>query len=847
MTRNALTLAFLLFTHILLQSQTTPVLMGITTRGGNANTGTLFSLSPDGQDYKLRHHFDPVGPHALRAGLTLGSDGLLYGASLRGGSSESGSIFRLNPDQGSFEPLHYFAESDGSEPHSAPIEGADGKLYGTTAAGGNHSAGVIYRMEKNGSNFTVLHHFSGTDGAQPQGILHEASDGRLYGMTIRGGTHEDGTIYRIEKDGTGFVSLHAFLGFTEGRNPLGGLIEDQEGVLYGNLSAGGPGLAGTVFKIQKDGTGFELLKTFNFSTDDGNQPFGTLLLASDGKLYGTTFSGGLSYVGIIFRMDRTGENYEILHEFTAPEGRNPFAGNQLTEGSNGALFGTTNRGGTFENGAVYKINKNGADFAVIHHFSNEGKQPWSGVIAANGKIFGTTSLGGNSNGGIVFSIREDGTSFELLRDLSRTNEDGFAPSAALVRAQDGHYYGTTEAGGDFGFGTIFRLQPDGSSLETVYHFDGLSGGLPQSELLAGTDGLLYGTASQMGAFSNGTIYKFDPLAGDFTLLHTFSLVGEFGASPQAGLIEGSDGKLYGTARSGGSTGAGTVFRLNKNGTGMEAIYHFIATATTGNTPAFTLLEGDNGMLSGVTIFGGGATGQPSGTLFRLEKNGSNFSVLKNFDLNENGSPAGSLVSPGDGFLYGMTINGGDNLVGTIYRIAADGQTFETIHHLNVINGISPQGALLPDPAGEWLYGLAKSGGEFDQGVVFRLQTDGSQFEKIHDFEGVINYDGSSPNGGMVWVAQPSANHEKQPLTGLTVSPNPTNGPLHLSWSNAFPAGEKATLTVADATGKQLVKLKGNVRELDVLLSNRSQSWTPGIYFLRIETKQGFFSEKIIRQ
>lgn len=844
MTRNILTLAFLLITSAVAFSQNSPQLMGITSKGGSSNTGTIFSLSPDGKDFTLQHNFDEVGPHTVYAGLTLGSDGKFYGVTYDGGTAKSGSVYKVEANGSNFEVLHSFTINDGAGPRSAPIEGSDGNLYGTTTLGGDQSAGLIYSLDKNGGNFSVLHHFNGADGEMPIGALHESTDGFLYGMANQGGAYGDGTVYKIAKDGSGFSMLYSFLGIEDGRNPFGGFIEDSNGSLYGTLYTGGPDLAGSVFKIQKDGTGLQLLKTFNFDPNDGNEPYGTLLEASDGKLYGTTFSGGASYVGIVFSMDKNGGNYSILHEFNNIQGRNPFAGNQLEEGADGALYGTTQRGGTYENGVVYKINKNGTGFTVIHEFDGTGAKPYAGVTASNGQLYGTTSEGGNSNGGTLFSIAEDGSGFTELVDFSKTNVNGYFPTALPSLASDGWVYGSTQEGGDHGFGSLFRLKADGTYFETIYHFDGQSGASPSSSLLVGSDGMIYGTATYKGEFNNGTIFKIDPSNSAFSLLHTFSIVGELGALPQAGLIEGSDGKLYGATQSGGNTGAGTIFRLDKDGSNLEAIYHFVSNGNTGRAPRYNLLEGNDQLLYGVTVFGGSSSSDEEGTLFRLKKDGSNFEVLKNFNQTANGTPAGPLVSNHDGFLYGMTINGGNNLVGTIYRISTDGQTFETIHHLDVINGISPQGSLMSSPTGDWLYGVTKAGGEFDQGVVFRIKPDGSAFEKIHDFKGYAN-GGAEPNGGLVWVSQASGNVEKDRLSGLSVVPNPTDGPITLIWENEFSIDKKATLNIYDESGKLLGNKTGDFVQLNAYLSGQSNSWNNGIYFLSIETNNGYFSKKII--
>ncbi|MEO1263586.1 MAG: choice-of-anchor tandem repeat GloVer-containing protein [Bacteroidota bacterium] len=825
-------------------AQTDPLLLGVTSNGGENNTGTIYSLTANGTDFKIRHSFDAVGPYGILGGVTHASDGMLYGVSNSGGNSFYGTIYKVALDGTGFEVVHHFDDLNGARPYAAPIEGSDGKLYGTTTVGGNNTVGVIYSIDTNGSNFSILHHFSSTEGEFPFGVLLEASDGSLYGMTNGGGSFEYGTLFKINKDGTGFVSLHSFDNYTEGRNPYGGLIEDTTGALYGTLWAGGPELGGSVFKIQKDGTGLELLKTFPFSVDDGSLPFCTLLEGANGKLYGNTNSGGGNFIGVIFSLDKNGDNYSVLHEFAQLQGRNPFIGNQLIETTDGKLIGTTRLGGTYDKGVIYEINIDGTGFNKIHEFNDQGANPHAGVLAINGKLIGSNSRGGSSDGGVLFSVSENGTGYETLHDFSKTNSNGFVPSATPILVNDEWTYGSTREGGNYGFGTVYRLLTDGSSLETIFHFDEISGANPNTDLLLASNGLLFGTALNGGEFNNGTIFQINPGDNTFQLIHTFSIVGELGAKPRAGLIEGSDGKIYGVAQSGGNDGFGTIFRFDQNGSNLEVVHHFSNANNTGRTPSFKLIENINGQLYGVTIFGGSSSNEEDGTIFKINKDGTNYTVLKNFSTDENGTPAGPLNDNNDGYLYGVTENGGNNLVGTIYRISLSDDSYETIHQFDVINGVSPRGSLLTNNSDGWIYGVANRGGNSDDGIVYRIRPDGSSFEKTIDFNGLTD-SGSRPEGGLTWLPALSFAAEFSPLEGIAVSPNPTNGPILFSWNNNFPIDKNATLKISDENGKTIYAADGNIPEFNLLVNQNNILNKSGIYFINLIVADQYFTEKII--
>ena len=221
-------------------------------------------------------------------GLLVGSDGALYGTTRTGGTNNTGIIFKLNKDGSGYTALHNFTgtDGDGSNPAAALIEGTDRALYGTTAEGGANNLGTVFKLSKDGSGYVVLRSM-GYDG--PVTPLVEGSDGALYGTT------QLGIVFKLAKDGANYVELQKLPGFL-----LSGLIEGRDGALYGRTE-----VPFVVFKIAKDGSGYKVLHYFpgNFpgAPGDGQQGYGDLLEGSDGALYGTTGQGGTDDAGTVFQ------------------------------------------------------------------------------------------------------------------------------------------------------------------------------------------------------------------------------------------------------------------------------------------------------------------------------------------------------------------------------------------------------------------------------------------------------------------------------------------------------------------------------------------------------------------
>jgi len=396
---------------------------------------------------------------------------------------------------------------------------------------------------------TTLHSFSNSpDGAYPYASVAIGGGGMLYGTTESGGASANGTVFSlrppVSPKGDWIETVHSFPGGSGGAYPYGGVGIPRRGLLFGTTAYGGTSGAGTVFLMRAtESPGGAVTETvlhnFGAKPGDGATPFGNLAIGRGGVLYGTTDSGGTAGAGTVFSLTpptSAGDpwNETVLYSFGgASDGANPYAG--VTIGRGGVLYGTTRSGGTSGTGTVYSLTPPASSDGI-----------WTETVLWN---FPAGFFSGHPYGGVAIG-------------------------------RDGVLYGTTESGGTANNGTVFSLtpptSPGGSWTETVlYSFSGFSdGGQPQAGVTIGRGGVLYGTTYFGGTESLcGTVFALAPPASPDgawteTVLYNFTC-GADGGNPQAGVVIGDDGVLYGTTGSGGTgsctglfgSGCGTVFSL----------------------------------------------------------------------------------------------------------------------------------------------------------------------------------------------------------------------------------------------------------------------------------------------
>ena len=339
--------------------------------------------------------------------LVYGNDGAFYGTTAGGGISNAGTVFKLNQDGSGFVTLKSFVGSDGAAPYAGLVLSTNGCLFGTTYGGGLSNFGTVFKIARDGTGFSVLHSFTGAeDSKNPGAALIEGSDGALYGTTPFGNSATRGTIFKIQKDGNGYLVLHSFTGNPDGQQPQCKLLEGSDGALYGTASFGGPTVRGTVFTLQKDGSGYSTIYNFQNSAD-GSGPGAGLVEGSNGALYGTTSYGGTDNCGTIFKMNKDGSGHTVLRSFLATGGDGQRPNGELIEGADGALYGGTEAGGAGY-GTFYTLNKYTGGYSILRSFAGTGgdaNSPRCALVQLNNDVlYGTTEFGGHSGGGCVFAL-----------------------------------------------------------------------------------------------------------------------------------------------------------------------------------------------------------------------------------------------------------------------------------------------------------------------------------------------------------------------------------------------------------------------------------------------------------
>ena len=317
---------------------------GTTIEGGASGDGTVFRFNTNGV-MTTPVSFNYNNGALPYAGLALGRDGNLYGTTSQGGAIGYGTVFRMTTS-GALATSANFNELNGFYSLAGLVQGNDGNFYGTTLYGGAFGYGNVFRMTPSGA-LTDLHDFNYTDGGYPSSVLIQGADGSFYGTTENGGPTGWGTVFKITPNGA-LTPVYSFSG-QDGGVPVPGLVQDTDGSFYGTTYSGGTNYSGSVFRIAADGT-FTNLYSFT-GAGDGSNPFGGLLLAADGNFYGTTLNGGTYTDGTVFRIDRDG-TVTTLAEFDGYQGANP--GAALAQGPDGNLYGTTENGGTSGVGAVFQ-------------------------------------------------------------------------------------------------------------------------------------------------------------------------------------------------------------------------------------------------------------------------------------------------------------------------------------------------------------------------------------------------------------------------------------------------------------------------------------------------------------
>jgi uncharacterized repeat protein (TIGR03803 family) len=698
-----------------------------TAGGGRFSAGVIFELPKGSSATTTLVSFDGTdgaGPQ----GLTMASNGNLYGTTGNGGASGNGTVFELAAGSAAVTTLASFNGTNGSFP--APVGSlvidSSGDLYGTTYYGGASNDGTVFELAAGSGTITTLASFNGSNGANPYAGVVMDSSGNLYGTTYGGGASSDGTVFELAA-GSGTITTLASFDGSNGANPRAGLAMDTGGNLYGTTFGGGASDKGTVFELAAGSGTITTLASFDGT--DGTGPLAGLLRDANGNLYGTTSGIQPPWVafsdGTVFEVAAGSGTITTLASFDGTDGAEPLAGLVMDGGGN--LYGTTASGST-SYGTVFKLAAGSGTVTTLVSFEfTNGEYPEAGLVMdSSGNLYGTAYLGGTSDDGTVFELAAGSGTVTALASFDGTN--GRLPVGSLIMDSSGNLYGTTYAGGTSDDGTVFELAAGSGAITTLASFTGSNGANPDAGLVMDSSGNLYGTTHHGGASNDGAVFELATGSGTITTLASFA--GTDGANPYAALVMDSSGNLYGTTFYGGKNwdpgahvfGYGTVFELAAGGNTLTSLASF--DATNGANPYGGLIMGSSGNLYGTTS-GGGAS--DDGTVFKLAAGSGTPTTLAAFDGKNGAYPYAGLLMDSSGNLYGTTYEGGKTWnpgagvydYGTAFEVASGSGAITTLVFFDQADGYSPSSRLLLDNHGN-LYGATRGGGASDKGTVFEL-------------------------------------------------------------------------------------------------------------------------------
>jgi uncharacterized repeat protein (TIGR03803 family) len=584
-------------TGVLIQSRN-GLLYGVT-QGLNNMQDVIYSFDPVTLKYEKLYNFgSEFNGHSPDAGLIEASNGKLYGTTKYQIGSDWGTVYSFDPVNNHYE-LIYLADFLGSNEQGSIFygkltEAGNGKLYGLAASG------AIYEVDPATNRYSKLYQLTGMEGTNPTGHFTTAVDGKLY-ASAEGGLVGNGVIFSfdpgqhlytkvsdtavviafIHQDGKKIIGISdagtessisyfdlgnrtlvrlAKIASTTGIHPTNGLLQGSNSHWYGLTETGGSGESGILFDFNPTSNQFDAV--YDFTPINGRSPAEGLVYGTDGKLYGTTSSGGENNAGIIFRFEEDQELFEKLFDFKQSVGTHPSG--KLTPGKDNVFYGMTTSGGSNNCGVIYSFSTNNNVYTDLYSFDSIGGCSPQGnlVLAKNGLLYGMTELGGRKNLGVLFSFDPQYRQYKVLFDFDFRN--GWHPKGSPIEGSDGKIYGMTEIGGlpvgYVTYGVIFSFDPLSEKFTRLYDFNGNDGGSPYGNLVEASDHKLYGVSSAGGKYGNGVIFSFDPSSLQYTRLYDFKDID--GTIPMGTLTQGSDLKLYGTTYYGGEENIGVVFSFD---------------------------------------------------------------------------------------------------------------------------------------------------------------------------------------------------------------------------------------------------------------------------------------------
>ena len=777
-----------------------PKLWGNLPHGGSTESGSIYEINLDGNDFQQICDFSKFNGRRPRGNLLLADNGKFYGLANGGFGPFGGVLFEYDAETNAYIVKHDFFDPEtgmsASVSEGSLIQASNGKLYGVTQSGATNYDGELFEYDLQTNTYSVKVEFEqATKGKTPIGSLTEATNGKLYGVTFEGGANGLGVLYEFNPLNNTFAKLKDFDGINYGATPYDGVIQASNGKLYGMTREGGISGLGIIYKYDINTNVLSKIQDFAGAVT-GSFPQGQLFQASNGLLYGMTGLGGAFDKGAIFEYNPGTNAYTKKFDFNDLTGEAP-TGNFI-ETADGYLYAMTPGGGVEGKGVLFRYIPGIGAFTKLLDFYgvDYGEYPYGSLAAdANGKLFGMTSSGGTyATSGILFEYDPLNGVFSKKFDFMSA-QAGATPWGSLMKASDGQIYGIAYEGGSLHSGAIYKIDPDDYSYQVVYNFDlFIDGGYSHGSLIEASNGLFYGMA-QGGTQFDGVIFAFDPSTSSCTVLHNFDVI-IYGRGPRSDLLEASNGKLYGMTSEGGTNSDGVLFEYNIATSSFIKLIDF-ESASFGKYPRGNLIQAANGKLYGMTVYGGSFN---NGVLFEYDPLTFTFVVKLHFDgTNKGAEPYGSLVEFDDNQLFGVTQRGGVNDMGALFVYDAASESYTKLISFDGPNGGSYPMSTLMVASNNKLYGTTRMGGLYDDGVVFNYDPAENLFTVLHDF---MEYKDQPQYGAFLEVESDFGIDETNANSlQLNVYPNPVTNQFTISCPDI--QGE-LQITITDVSGKLIL-------------------------------------------
>lgn len=661
------------------------------TPNGGTYDGTIMEYDPATGALDTVYNFQPSPELRSPYGkMYLASNGKFYGVTYAGGSPasiEPGGVYEFDPATRTYAFKISFDYSNAYRSYSSFVEEpGTGKLYTTTYYGGTVQKGSLIEYDINTNTFVKKVQFDGaSNGAFPIGELFKASNGKYYGMTTEGGLYNKGVLYEYDLASNTLTNRMDFDSITNGSRPYGGFIEPVTGMLYGMTSSGGSSNYGVVFKYNINTSVYTKIYEFSLSMN-GYMPYGTLIKAADGFLYGNTFSGPTTNAnGTLFRIDTSNDSLTNFYIFNYRTMGSQSTGS-LMQASNGKLYGLTSYGTAYLQGSFYSYDLSNSVFTRICQFKSAPLGNWGlgGLIQANnGLLYGVGNKGGDNNTGVIYSINPFTLDYDVLFnfDSEFSNLSGRWPQARLCQsAMNGKLYGVCSNGGSGNKGTMYSYDTGTGFYHMIHEcYLPIDGQFPKWHITEAGNGKLYGVM-QASSPSYGVVYEIDPATENYQQRLDFSGFGL--VTPNGGLTRTATGRLFGVALISGAPDSGIVYEYDYSSNTLSTIASFAGGAN-GKSPLGSMIEASNGKLYGYAA--GGFNNK--GIIFECDIVSQSVSKAYDFDSTSGTlAPDGSLMQASNGKLYGVTVNGGDSLAGTIFEFDVSNYAFTEKFQFNKLNG-----------------------------------------------------------------------------------------------------------------------------------------------------------------